>query len=151
VRFVPLVSPLVVADGDTLILSRFEYGYEQFLPFRLRGWGDLERQVRIEGKVELVPIEEATAYFHSRPASSQLGAWASDRSTVISDRSSLETRLQQLEAKYVDREIPKPARWGGFRVVPTEIEFWQGRPSRLHDRLRYELINGSWKIDRLAP
>jgi pyridoxamine 5'-phosphate oxidase len=114
-------------------------------------WGDLERQVRIEGKVELVPIEEATVYFHSRPASSQLGAWASDQSTVILDRSILETRLQQLEAEYVDREIPKPPHWGGFRVVPTEIEFWQGRPSRLHDRLRYQLINGVWTIDRLAP
>jgi pyridoxamine 5'-phosphate oxidase len=114
-------------------------------------WGDLERQVRIEGKVELVPIEEATAYFHSRPASSQLGAWASDQSRVIADRSILETRLQQLETEYVDREIPKPAHWGGFRVVPTEIEFWQGRPSRLHDRLRYQLVDGAWKIDRLAP
>jgi pyridoxamine 5'-phosphate oxidase len=114
-------------------------------------WGDLERQVRIEGKVELVPIEEATAYFHSRPGSSQLGAWASDQSTVISDRSILETRLQQLEAEYQDREIPKPTHWGGFRVVPTEIEFWQGRPSRLHDRLRYQLVDGAWKIDRLAP
>jgi pyridoxamine 5'-phosphate oxidase len=114
-------------------------------------WGDLERQVRIEGKVELVPIEEATAYFHSRPASSQLGAWASDQSTVILDRSILETRLQQLETEYIDREIPKPTHWGGFRLVPTEIEFWQGRPSRLHDRLRYQLVDGGWKIDRLAP
>jgi pyridoxamine 5'-phosphate oxidase len=114
-------------------------------------WGDLERQVRIEGKVELVAIEQATAYFHSRPASSQLGAWASDQSMVISDRSILETRLQQLEAEYHEREIPKPPHWGGFRVVPTEIEFWQGRPSRLHDRLRYQLVDGAWKIDRLAP
>jgi pyridoxamine 5'-phosphate oxidase len=114
-------------------------------------WGDLERQVRIEGKVELVSIEQATTYFHSRPASSQLGAWASEQSTVISDRSILETRLQQLEAEYQDREIPKPAHWGGFRVVPTEIEFWQGRPSRLHDRLRYQLVAGAWKMDRLAP
>jgi pyridoxamine 5'-phosphate oxidase len=114
-------------------------------------WGDLERQVRIEGKVELVPIEEATAYFHSRPASSQLGAWASDQSSVIGNRSILETRLQQLETEYIEREIPKPAHWGGFRVVPIEIEFWQGRPSRLHDRLRYQLVDGVWKIDRLAP
>jgi pyridoxamine 5'-phosphate oxidase len=114
-------------------------------------WGDLERQVRIEGKVELVPIEEATAYFHSRPASSQLGAWASDQSSVIADRSILETRLQQLETEYIDREIPKPTHWGGFRVVPTEIEFWQGRPSRLHDRLRYQLVDGAWRLDRLAP
>ncbi len=114
-------------------------------------WGDLERQVRIEGKVELVEIEEATAYFHSRPASSQLGAWATDQSSAIANRSILETRLQQLETEYIDRVIPKPAHWGGFRVVPTEIEFWQGRPSRLHDRLRYQLVDGVWSIDRLAP
>jgi pyridoxamine 5'-phosphate oxidase len=114
-------------------------------------WGDLERQVRIEGKVELVDITEATAYFHSRPASSQLGAWASAQSTVIADRSVLETKLQELELEYADREIPKPAHWGGFRVIPQEIEFWQGRPSRLHDRLRYQLVDGEWRLDRLAP
>ncbi len=114
-------------------------------------WGDLERQVRIEGKTELVEIREATAYFHSRPVSSQLGAWASDQSTTIADRSILETKLQQLELEYADREIPKPDHWGGFRVIPQEIEFWQGRPSRLHDRLRYQLIDGQWQIDRLAP
>ncbi len=114
-------------------------------------WGDLERQIRIEGNVELVAIDEATAYFHSRPASSQLGAWASDQSTIIADRSTLETRLQELEREYQAREIPKPAHWGGFRVVPTEVEFWQGRPSRLHDRLRYQLVAGEWRIDRLSP
>jgi pyridoxamine 5'-phosphate oxidase len=112
-------------------------------------WGDLERQIRIEGNVELVSIDEATAYFHSRPASSQLGAWASDQSSAIANR--LETRLQELEREYQDREIPKPAHWGGFRVIPTEIEFWQGRPSRLHDRLRYQLVDGEWRIDRLSP
>ncbi len=114
-------------------------------------WGDLERQVRIEGKVELVAESEATAYFHSRPASSQLGAWASDQSAIIADRSVLETRLHQLETEYRDREIPKPPHWGGMRVIPQEIEFWQGRPSRLHDRLRYQLVDGKWQIDRLAP
>jgi pyridoxamine 5'-phosphate oxidase len=114
-------------------------------------WHDLERQVRIEGKIELVEEAEATAYFHSRPVSSQLGAWASAQSTIISDRTVLETRLQQLELEYQDRQIPKPAHWGGVRVVPQEIEFWQGRPSRLHDRLRYQLVNGDWQIDRLAP
>jgi pyridoxamine 5'-phosphate oxidase len=114
-------------------------------------WGELERQVRIEGKVELVAEIEATAYFHSRPRSSQLGAWASEQSAIIADRSVLETRLHQLEIAYLDREIPKPPHWGGFRVIPEEIEFWQGRPSRLHDRLRYRLIAGQWQIDRLAP
>ena len=114
-------------------------------------WGDLERQVRIEGKIEFVSESEATGYFHSRPASSQLGAWASDQSTVIADRSILEQKLQQLEAEYQDRQIPKPPHWGGVRVIPQEIEFWQGRPSRLHDRLRYQLVEGRWQIDRLAP
>jgi pyridoxamine 5'-phosphate oxidase len=121
-------------------------------------WGDLERQVRIEGKTELVAQSEATDYFHSRPASSQLGAWASAQSAVIPDRSVLETKLQALEAEYRDpidrlshREIPKPPHWGGIRVIPQEIEFWQGRPSRLHDRLRYRLVSGTWQIDRLAP
>ena len=114
-------------------------------------WGDLERQVRIEGKIEFVSESEATGYFHSRPASSQLGAWASDQSTVIADRSILEQKLQQLEVEYQDRQIPKPPHWGGVRVVPQEIEFWQGRPSRLHDRLRYQLVEGQWQIDRLAP
>ena len=114
-------------------------------------WGDLERQVRIEGKTEFVSESEATGYFHSRPASSQLGAWASEQSTVIADRSILEQKLQQLEVEYQDRQIPKPPHWGGVRVVPQEIEFWQGRPSRLHDRLRYQLVDGLWQIDRLAP
>ncbi len=121
-------------------------------------WHDLERQVRIEGKIELLSEAESTAYFHSRPVSSQLGAWASAQSTIITDRSVLETRLQQLEAEYLDpigqrsyRVIPKPPNWGGIRVVPQEIEFWQGRPSRLHDRLRYQLIDGNWQIARLAP
>jgi pyridoxamine 5'-phosphate oxidase len=114
-------------------------------------WGDLERQVRIEGKTEFVSESEATAYFHSRPVSSQLGAWASAQSTVIGDRSILEQRLQQLEIEYQAAVIPKPPHWGGVRVIPQEIEFWQGRPSRLHDRLRYQLVEGNWQIDRLAP
>lgn len=114
-------------------------------------WGDLERQVRIEGKIEFVAESEATGYFHSRPVNSQLGAWASEQSTTIEDRSILEQKLQQLEIEYQDREIPKPPHWGGIRVVPQEIEFWQGRPSRLHDRLRYQLVAGKWQIDRLAP
>jgi pyridoxamine 5'-phosphate oxidase len=114
-------------------------------------WADLERQVRIEGKVELVAEAEATSYFHSRPVSSQLGAWASDQSKVIADRSILEQQLEQLEIEYRNQEIPKPPHWGGIRVIPEEIEFWQGRPSRLHDRLRYQLVAGKWQIDRLAP
>jgi len=114
-------------------------------------WGDLERQVRIEGKVEFVSESEATSYFHSRPVSSQLGAWASEQSTIIKDRAILEQRLQQLADRYQDTTIPKPPHWGGVRVIPQAIEFWQGRPSRLHDRLRYQLVDGKWQIDRLSP
>jgi pyridoxamine 5'-phosphate oxidase len=114
-------------------------------------WGDLERQVRIEGRVEVVNDEISDAYFHSRPLGSQLGAWASEQSSVVASRAELEQRIAHLEAEYRDREIPKPDHWGGFRVIPTEIEFWQGRPNRLHDRLRYSWIDGNWKIERLAP
>ncbi|WP_072619888.1 pyridoxamine 5'-phosphate oxidase [Spirulina major] len=115
-------------------------------------WAALERQVRIEGAVERVSGAESDEYFHSRPVGSRLGAWASPQSQVVRDRTHLETRLQALEAEYRDRPIPRPPHWGGFRVIPDRIEFWQGRPSRLHDRLRYQRQeDGSWQRDRLAP
>lgn len=116
-------------------------------------WDKLERQVRIEGKVEQLQPEESEAYFHSRPRASQLGAWASDQSRVISDRQVLEQKLTDLKTQYPeDTTIPLPPHWGGFRVVPNRIEFWQGRPNRLHDRLVYDLqTDGNWQIQRLAP
>jgi pyridoxamine 5'-phosphate oxidase len=114
-------------------------------------WGDLERQVRIVGSVEKATNEEADSYFYSRPLGSRLGAWASTQSEVVPSREHLLERMTEFEAQYQDREIPRPDHWGGFRVIPTEFEFWQGRPSRLHDRLRYRLQNGAWGIDRLAP
>jgi pyridoxamine 5'-phosphate oxidase len=115
-------------------------------------WGDLERQVRVVGRVEKATDLEADTYFQSRPLGSRLGAWASTQSEVIPSREFLEARMVALEAEYQGREIPRPDHWGGLRVVPTEMEFWQGRPSRLHDRLRYRLQeNGVWVIDRLAP
>jgi pyridoxamine 5'-phosphate oxidase len=115
-------------------------------------WKDLERQVRVTGKIEQVSDTEADQYYHSRPLGSQLGAWASPQSAVIPDRQFLVDRMAQFTAQYLDKEIPRPANWGGFRVVPSEIEFWQGRTSRLHDRLRYQLQPaGHWQIDRLAP
>lgn len=114
-------------------------------------WGVLERQVRIEGMVEKVAAAETETYFHSRPVSSQLGAWASDQSRVIPDRAVLEQRLADLTRQYQNQMIPRPPHWGGFRVIPTAIEFWQGRPSRLHDRLLYRLIEGAWNIERLSP
>ncbi|NJL84256.1 MAG: pyridoxamine 5'-phosphate oxidase [Chloroflexaceae bacterium] len=115
-------------------------------------WAELERQVRIEGSVEQVPPEMAIAYFHSRPRESQLGAWASPQSQVIPQREVLDRRLEDLKQEYKGREIPRPPHWGGFRVVPQRLEFWQGRPSRLHDRLCYRL-NGQnqWILERLAP
>jgi pyridoxamine 5'-phosphate oxidase len=115
-------------------------------------WAELERQVRIEGRIEKVPPAESDAYFHSRPKDSQLGAWASNQSQVIDSREVLEQRLQQLKEEYENKEVPRPPHWGGFRLIPAEIEFWQGRPSRLHDRLLYQRCeDGSWGIQRLSP
>ncbi|HIK17773.1 MAG TPA: pyridoxamine 5'-phosphate oxidase [Leptolyngbyaceae cyanobacterium M33_DOE_097] len=114
-------------------------------------WHELERQVRVEGAIEKVSDAETTAYFHSRPLSSQIGAWASEQSRVIPDREVLEQSYLSLEAKYKDQEIPRPPHWGGYRVKPYQVEFWQGRPSRLHDRLRYRLVAHEWVIERLAP
>jgi len=115
-------------------------------------WADLERQVRIEGAVEKVSAQESDAYFRSRPRGSRLGAWASDQSQVVPDRATLEARLRTLEQKYQGQEIPRPPHWGGYRVIPTVVEFWQGRPNRLHDRLRYSRQAGNgWLLERLAP
>ena len=115
-------------------------------------WDKLERQVRIEGKVVKLDIEESKEYFHSRPKASQLGAWASDQSRVIPNREVLEQKLEDLKTEYKDAAVPIPEHWGGFRVIPNRIEFWQGRPSRLHDRLVYDLQDdGNWQVQRLSP
>ena len=115
-------------------------------------WNDMERQVRIEGQVEKVSAEESDRYFHSRPASSRIGAWASPQSQVIASREELEHRCGHMENRFGDDTIPRPPHWGGYRLVPETIEFWQGRPSRLHDRLRYSRCpDGHWLIERLAP
>ncbi|SFH03040.1 pyridoxamine 5'-phosphate oxidase [Pedobacter insulae] len=114
-------------------------------------WAELERQVRIEGKVDKLDKETSEAYFHSRPQGSQIGAIASPQSQVISDRTDLEMKVEELTSIYQDKIIPKPAHWGGYIVKPVSIEFWQGRSSRLHDRIKYDLVNGKWQINRLAP
>lgn len=113
-------------------------------------WVDLERVVRIEGRVERVSAQESDAYFNSRPLDSRIGAWASPQSQVISGRSVLVTNAAKYGAQFL-LNPPRPPHWGGFRLVPDRWEFWQGRKSRLHDRLRYELRNNEWVRERLAP
>lgn len=114
-------------------------------------WPTLERQVRIEGRVAKVSHEESDAYFQVRPLGSRLGAWASPQSRVIADREALEGLLKATEARFMDAQPDCPHHWGGYRLVPDRIEFWQGRPSRLHDRLNYRLVEDEWQRERLAP
>ncbi len=115
-------------------------------------WPELERQVRITGNLEKVSAQESDEYYFSRPYGSQIGAWASPQSQPIESREELEKNSQVLQEKYTPETIKRPAHWGGYRLIPIRIEFWQGRPSRLHDRIRYEKSEtGSWSISRLAP
>ena len=114
-------------------------------------WVDLARQVRIEGSVERVSAQESDTYFHSRPQGSQLSAATSHQSAILPDRAALEREVERLAERYAGQDIPRPEFWGGFRVVPTTIEFWQGRPNRLHDRLRYRRDAERWIIERLSP
>ena len=114
-------------------------------------WGELERQVRIEGRASRVPGEESDAYYESRPLGSRLGAWASAQSREVEGRAALEKRLHRLEAEHEGREVTRPPFWGGYRVEPEAVEFWQGREDRLHDRLVYRRSPEGWQVVRLQP
>ena len=114
-------------------------------------WPELERQVRIEGILQKQTAAESDLYFNTRPRGSKLGAWTSEQSKIVASREVLDTEYQKLSEKYLGQEIPRPPYWGGFLLKPISIEFWQGRPSRLHDRILYTLENKNWKIERLAP
>ena len=117
------------------------------------GWYALERQVRLEGRAERLGESESDAYFRGRPRGSQLGAWASPQSKVVEDRKALEQRYAEVEARFAGQDVPRPPYWGGVRVVPDRVELWQGRPSRMHDRLRYTWspTRSGWVVERLAP
>lgn len=114
-------------------------------------WKELERQVRITGSVEKVDPAESDEYFHSRPEGSRIGAWCSPQSEVIPGRHIIEQNVERYTREFANGQIPRPAHWGGYRVVPAAMEFWQGRPSRLHDRILYTRQDGEWLIQRLAP
>ena len=114
-------------------------------------WPELERQVRVMGSVERISREATEAYFRTRPLGSRLGAWASEQSSVIGGRDVLEARLREVEARHDGIEVTAPSHWGGFRLAPAEVEFWQGRASRLHDRIRYRRAADGWTVERLSP
>jgi len=115
-------------------------------------WPALEQQIIIKGTVEKISEEESDTYFNSRPTGSKLGAWASPQSTVVASKEDLKIQLNSLEKKYDGKEIPRPEHWGGYIVKPISVEFWQGRPNRMHDRIRYSLTKDfSWKLERMAP
>ncbi len=115
-------------------------------------WSEIDRQIRIEGQVEKVAPEESDKYFHSRPRESQMSAWASDQSKVVVNRAELDKSFEKYEEQFAGGPVPRPDKWGGFRMIPTTFEFWQGRPNRMHDRILYELNStGRWEIKRLAP
>ena len=167
-----MVLATVSADGvpsaRTVLLKGFDHGFcfftnyesEKGVALQATGqaaicfyWDVLQRQVRIVGSAEKMSLAESTAYFRSRPRGNQLGAWASPQSQVIANRTVLEAQAAELHQRFADQElIPLPPFWGGFRVVPQTIEFWQGRLNRLHDRFRYRLsADHHWIIERLAP
>lgn len=172
----PLPNAMVVATADengkpsarTMLLKDFnEQGFVFYTNYNSRKsrelesnpsaalvfyWPDLVRQIRIEGTLEKISAEESDRYFQTRARSGQIGAWASDQSEIIGSRAELDRRFEELEKQYAGKEIPRPPHWGGYRLKPSRIEFWQGREARLHDRIVYEKTSeGNWFIKRLAP
>ena len=156
-----------VLSARTVLLKALDHGFCLFSNYRSQKaqdiaensnvalsflWHDLERQVNIQGKAEKMNEEESAAYFHSRPYASQIGAWVSEyQSSEILDRAELEAKDIALRQQFPEGKVPLPDFWGGFRVIPSSIEFWQGREGRLHDRLRYIREEDTWKIVRLSP
>ncbi|HEU5303034.1 MAG TPA: pyridoxal 5'-phosphate synthase, partial [Gemmatimonadales bacterium] len=114
-------------------------------------WSELERQVRITGRVERTSAVESESYFQTRPLGSRLGAWVSHQSLVIPSRAQLEAGMKEAEARFPDGQVPLPPHWGGYRVLPDTIEFWQGRENRLHDRIRFSRSGDRWRVERLSP
>ena len=161
------VSPEGQPRGRIMLLKEFnEHGFVFFTNYESEkgrhlaanprvgitfSWLDLERQVVIEGTADKITREETEAYFHNRPHGSRLGAWVSNQSRVIPNREAINQRMAEMKERFGNGEVPIPPHWGGYRVVPHRIEFWQGRTNRLHDRLRYRLDNGAWVIERLSP
>ena len=114
-------------------------------------WLGLEKQVRVEGKVHRLSDEQSDKYFSMRPRGSQVGAWASNQSSVLKDRSELDQKMEEYTKQFDGKDVPRPLHWGGYCLVPDKIEFWDNVPNRLHDRLVFSLVNGDWKMERLAP
>jgi pyridoxamine 5'-phosphate oxidase len=145
-----------IVDGDLLFFTNLESAKGIDLRREPRcaatfWWGELERQVRITGRAVAVPRERAAAYFASRPRPSQLGAWASPQSRPLASREALVARVEEVAQRFEGQDVPLPPHWGGFAITPIAIEFWQGRPSRLHDRVRFERQGPRWVPTRLAP
>lgn len=157
VPFVRIVLLKAISDRGFVFFTNYQSEKGQQLEANARAalnifWVQLERQIRIDGAVEKTSREESEEYFHSRPIGSQLGAWASDQSQVIASRDALEAKLTEVTARFAGGTIPLPPHWGGYRVVPETVEFWQGRTNRLHDRFRYRRKDGAgWTVERLAP
>jgi pyridoxamine 5'-phosphate oxidase len=142
----PYAACLSTATKDGIISSRMLYirGVNVF-------WAELERQIRIEGKIKKVSSTISDQYFNARPRASQLGAWASNQSEILKDRNELTERLDYFDKKFKNMAVPRPPHWGGFCLTPMKLEFWQGRPSRLHDRIVYIRKESTWVKNRLSP